>query len=466
MSCNPSEHLLRHRRDFLVASGLSFAGLLAPDLIEATGNESSVGKSTAKSTILIWLMGGASHIDTWDMKPEAPLEYRGEFQPMPTSAPGIELCEHLPLLAKQTHHVAVVRSVGHVNSPQNDHHTGYYYNLTGHCPEAGFNNSRQPESTDWPFIGSVVASRRKLHPYLPQLVTLPSQAGLVGARRPGQYAARLGVQHDPFYVHARHDRPMHFRAPTLELPKGLTAETVRDRRKLLEALDRAHRELDDSRRLDNYSKFQERAFSLIGSSKSKAAFDLTREPKGVLEKYGTSLNAMGLVLARRLVEAGVPFVTVFFQYDPKHVCGAWDTHADNFNCLSNFLLPDFDRAYAALLEDLHLRGMLDQTLVVVNSEMGRKPKIGDPRSGGPTGKGRNHWTHCMSVLLAGGGIRGGQTYGSSDKVGGYPEDTPVTPAHIAKTIYRAMGVHDLTAMDVDGRPFHLLEDGYPLTELF
>ena len=167
---------------------------------------------------------------------------------------------------------------------------------------------------------------------------------------------------------------------------------------------------------------------------------------------------------------GVPFVTVFFQYDPHHSnpCsgGSWDTHRDNFNCLSKFLLPDFDCVYAALLEDLHLRGLLDQTLVVVNSEMGRKPKIGDPRSGGPMGKGRNHWTHCMSVLLTGGGIRGGQTYGSSDKVGGYPEDKPVTPAHIAKTIYRAMGVYDLTAMDADGRPFNLLEEGYPLTELF
>ena len=467
MLCNPSEHLLPNRHDFLVAGGLGFCGLLAHDVLGASTTEQP--KRTAKSTILIWLMGGASHIDTWDLKVNAPLEYRGDFQPIGTSAPEIELCEHLPLMAKQAHHVAVVRSVGHVNSPQNDHHTGYYYNLTGHCPEPGFNNSRQPEPTDWPFIGSVVASRQKPHPYLPHCISLPDKAGAPGGRRPGQFAARLGIQHDPMYVYNGFDRPMDFQAPSLGLPAGITVEHMRDRRGLLNSLDRAERKLDHTRNLHNFSRLQEQAFSLINSRQSRDAFDLTKERESVRERYGKGLNAMGLLLARRLVEAGVSFVTVFFQYDPMlNRCsgGSWDTHWQNFRCLSEFLLPDFDRPYSALLADLEERGLLDETMVVVNSEMGRKPRIGDPRSDGVSGQGRDHWTHCMSVLLAGGGIQGGQVYGSSDRIGAYPEDMPVTPAHITKTIYRAMGVNDLEAVDAEGLPFQLLEDGYSLDTLF
>ena len=474
MICDPWDHLTPNRRDFLVASGLGFCGLLAPELLRAADTlKLPVGKqATAKSTILIWLSGGASHIDTWDMKPDAPSEYRGEFQPIKTSAPEIELCEHLPLVSKQAHHLAIVRSLGHADSPQNDHHAGYFYNLTGHCPEPGFNNSRQPLRDDWPYIGSVVGSRLEPHPYLPQLITLPRMAGEPGGRRPGQFAARLGVQHDPLYALGGHDRPAEFRAPSLGLPEGVTAVDMQDRAKLLKALDRAERELDHCRDIVEFSRLQEKALGLVSSPKAKEAFDLLKEPAAVRDRYGTTLNAMGLLLARRLVEAEVPFVTVFFDYEPEayknHGCqgGGWDTHWNNFGCLKDFLLPEFDRAYSALLDDLHQRGLLDETLVVVTSEMGRKPKIGDPRSGGPKGNGRDHWTHCMSTLLAGGGIRGGQTYGTSDRIGAYPEDKPVTPAHIAKTIYRAMGVHDLKGIDAAGRPFNLLEQGAPLTELF
>ena len=467
MPCNPSQHVLPNRHDFLVAGGLSFSGLLAQNAFGAPLTEQR--RRTANSTILIWLMGGASHIDTWDLKTRAPIEYRGDFNPIQTSAADIELCEHLPLLAKQAHHVAVVRSVGHVNSPQNDHHTGYYYNLTGHCPEPGFNNSRQPEPTDWPFMGSVVASGRTPHPYLPHCISLPDKAGLPGGRRPGQFAARLGVQHDPMYIYGGFDRPMDFQAPSLGLPADISIEHVKNRHRLLKSLDRAERELDHSRSVHNFSTLQEQAFSLINSKESRDAFDLTNEPTSVRERYGTSLNAMGLLLARRLVEAGVSFVTVFFQYDPMlNRCsgGSWDTHWQNFKCLREYLLPDFDRSYSALLADLDERGLLDETMVIVNSEMGRKPKIGDPRSNGVTGQGRDHWTHCMSVLLAGGGIQGGQVYGSSDRVGAYPEDKPVTPAHITKTVYRAAGVHNMEATDAEGRRFPLLQDGYSLDELF
>ena len=180
---------------------------------------------------------------------------------------------------------------------------------------------------------------------------------------------------------------------------------------------------------------------------------------------------MSMLLARRLVEAGVPFVTVFWKGDKEldKLCksgGGWDTHGNNFNCLKDRLLPEFDRPFAALLDDLHQRGLLETTLVLVTSEMGRKPKIGDPRSGGVGGAGRDHWTACQSVLLAGGGIRGGQVFGTSDKRAEYPADNPVAPEHIARTVFHAMGIDDLHAVDREGRPFHLMDEGRPLTELF
>lgn len=213
--------------------------------------------------------------------------------------------------------------------------------------------------------------------------------------------------------------------------------------------------------------------SLLMSSGTTSAFDLSQERPELLERYGSSINGTSLVLARRLVEAGVPFITVFWMGDEKTAdqrkCasgGGWDTHGNNFSCLKDWLLPEFDRGFSALVADLSERGLLDQTLLLVTSEMGRKPKIGDPRSGGPNGAGRDHWTHCLTDVLAGGGIQGGQHYGSSDRFAEYPEDKPVTPADITKTVYHAMGITDLTAYDNQNRPYALLDTGEPLTQLF
>jgi uncharacterized protein (DUF1501 family) len=194
------------------------------------------------------------------------------------------------------------------------------------------------------------------------------------------------------------------------------------------------------------------------------------EPESVRAKYGPGINSTSMLMARRLVEAGVPFVTVFWKGDKEldSLCksgGGWDTHGNNFHCLQQRLLPEFDRPFAALIADLHERGMLDETLLIVSSEMGRKPKIGDPRSGGASGAGRDHWTHCMSVLLAGGGVRGGQVYGSSDKLGEFPRDNPVGAEHIAQTVFHVMGIDDLTAVDREGRPLNLMDEGRALTEL-
>lgn len=469
-----------NRRVFLVASASGFAGMqfgrpsqLSADQVTNLLAEQSGSGGKAKSVILFFLCGGASHLDMWDMKPAAPAEYRGPFQPIRTSSPEIQLCEHLPKLAQQAHHLAVVRSVGStVNT--NDHHAGYYYNLTGHVPDQTFltlGNDRRPYGDDWPFVGSVVASRRPHHDALPNAITLPHMPSKAPYTRPGQFAARLGVQFDPLYVHGKVDKPLDFQSPSLVLAGDVTSEQMQSRQQLLERLDSARRDFESSPVERTWKQHQQRTLDLLLSSKATSAFDVGAEPESLRKRYGTSLNASSLILARRLVEAGVPFVTVFWKENEaiSKQCasaGGWDTHGDNFNCLKDHLLPEFDQAFSALIEDLSERGLLDQTLLLVNSEMGRKPKIGDPRSGGAGGAGRDHWTHCQTVLMAGGGINGGQSYGTSDRFGEYPEQNPITPADIAKTTYFATGIENLQASDLQGRPYNLLDEGKPIVELF
>ena len=464
------------RRSLLVASGVGFCGLDFKSIVAAPQVDSASRQRAAKSTILIFLQGGASHIDTWDMKPDAPAEYRGEFQPIETSAPGVLLCEHLPDTARQAHHIAVVNSVGDNGKSTADHHGGHYHHLTGHAPDATFFSlagNRKPYRDDWPYIGSVVAAKRPTHPYLPSNVWLPQKAVESGYVRPGQFAGRLGGQYDPVYVNGSLDNPLDFRVPSLTLDANVTVKRLESRRELLRALDESQRHFEQVSGVNQYTEHQQTAFRLLSSQQTKTAFQIQNEPLAIREKYGPTINSMSLLMARRLVEAKVPFITVWWSDDRKAhdslkcmSAGNWDTHGNNFFCLKNRLLPDFDRAYAALLDDLHQRGLLNDTLVVVTSEMGRRPKIGDPRSGGVGGAGRDHWLSCLSVLLAGGGIRGGQTYGSSDKRAEYPADKPVGPEHIAHTIYHAMGINDLSAVSADGQRFHLMEDGFPLTDLF
>jgi uncharacterized protein (DUF1501 family) len=461
------------RRAFLVAGAMSYFGIdLARGL--AASPAPNPRRTVAKSTIMIWLSGGASHIDTWDMKPEAPEEYRGSFKPISTSTPGIQVCEHLPHLAKQMHHLAIVRSLGDHRRGTGDHHAGYYYNLTGHAPDRTFHqllNARTPYATDWPSMAAVVASKRAPHPTLPSAITLPHKEGAPEYTRPGQFAARLGIEFDPVFVDGTREKPLDFAVPALTLSGDVSSDRLSDRRRLLQTLDASQRYVEDSALNRDYTVHQRKAFALLASQQTKAAFDLRQESVQTRERYGPGINSTSMLLARRLVEAGVPFVTVFWKGDKEldKLCksgGGWDTHGNNFNCLKDRLLPEFDRPFAALLDDLHQRGLLESTLVLVSSEMGRKPKIGDPRSGGATGAGRDHWTACQSVLLAGGGIRGGQVYGTTDKRAEYPDQNPVAPEHIARTVFHAMGIDDLHAQDREGRPFHLMEDGRALTELF
>ena len=471
---NPHQIPGLNRRAFLVASTVGVAGQpFAPSAEAKIGEESSNGRPTAKSTILFFLCGGASHIDMWDLKPEAPLEYRGPFQPIETSAPGVRLCEHLPLLAKQAHHIALINSVGAtVNT--NDHHAGYYHNLTGHVPDPTFlikGNDRTPYPDDWPFMGCVVASKRPQLSGMPNAVTLPHKPG-TPPHRPGQFAARLGVKHDPLYVFGRRDKPNEFQAPDLVLSADVSGKRFGLRTELLSHLDNGRRDLDQFAAAQTWNSQQERAISLLMSSATTTAFDISREKPETIERYGATINGMSLLAARRLVESGVPFVTVFWSEDDEKIAkkclsgGGWDTHGSNFSCLKDDLLPEFDRGFSALIEDLADRGMLDETLLMITSEMGRRPKIGDPRSGGVGGAGRDHWTHCLTDVLAGGGIRGGQTYGTSDRYAEYPASRPVTPADVTKTVYHAMGIDNLEAFDKQNRPFNLLDTGEPLVDLF
>ena len=463
-----------NRRTFLVASSVGVAGLTFGRAAQAeTAVKSASGRPTAKSTILFFLCGGASHVDMWDLKTEAPLEYRGPFQSIATSAPGVRLCEHLPLLAKQAHHIALINSVGAtVNT--NDHHAGYYHNLTGHVPDLTFltqGNNRTPYPDDWPYMGCVVAAKRPQRTGMPNAVTLPNKPG-TPPHRPGQFAARLGVKHDPLYVFGRRDKPTEFQAPDLALSADVPGKRFALRKELLSGLDDVRRDLDQFAAVQTWNIQQERAISLLTSAATTAAFDVSREKPETIARYGATINGMSLLAARRLVESGVPFVTVFWSEEDKAVAkkclsgGGWDTHGNNFACLKEDLLPEFDRGFSALVEDLSERGMLDETLLMITSEMGRKPKIGDPRSGGVTGAGRDHWTHCLTDVLAGGGIRGGQTYGTSDRYGEYPATRPVTPADVTKTVYHAMDIHNLEAFDNQNRPYNLLDEGKPLVELF
>lgn len=467
------------RRSLVVASAVGVAGFGFGQAIANAGQAKAeqtpaVGSGKARSTILFFLSGGASHLDMWDMKPNAPREYRGPFEPIATSAPGVMLSEHLPMLARQAHHLALLNSIGSTVST-NDHHAGYYYNLTGHVPDPTFlslGNSRTPYPTDWPYMGAVVASRRPSHPSLTNAITLPHMEGAPAYTRPGQFSAKLGIEFEPLYVDGTREAPLKFQAPALVLNDQVTTDRLTRRGTLLKDIDATRRQLDAYGNVQKWSQQQDRAMALLMASGTTEAFDVASEPDHVRQRYGESINGTSLLLARRLVEAGVPFVTVFWKGDEKAAdlrkCasgGGWDTHGNNFGCLKDDLLPQFDRGFSALVEDLAQRGLLDQTLLLVTSEMGRKPKIGDPRSGGVTGAGRDHWTHCLTDVMAGGGIQGGQTYGTSDRFGEYPSDKPLTPADVTKTVYHAMGVTDLQAFDTENRPYNLLAEGNAITEL-
>jgi hypothetical protein len=426
------------RRQFLTVGGLSLAGLLLPSLFEARANGNG-SAPRARSVIQLFMWGGPSQLETFDLKPNAPEGVRGLFQPIDTSVRGIRICEHLPLLAQRTQRFAILRSVTHTGV---NHGTSAYHMLTGRI-HATPGTLRHPTPTDHPSVGCAVKQFGRQPRDVPAYVALP----LVvrdgdGGEVPGQGPGVLGSRFAPFWALGDPTRP-DFSIDTLTLPDDLDSRRFRDRIGLRAALDQAVA----AEEVDGY---YEQAFRLLQSPTTQRAFQLTAEPDRVRDRYGWHPFAQSCLLARRLVEAGVPMITVYWNDGgPPGSLGNWDTHGNSFNLLKEHLLPPFDRALSALLDDLHDRGLLDETLVTWHGEFGRTPKINK-------NAGRDHWGFCQSVLMAGAGVRGGQVYGSSDSSAAYAAELPVSPDDLAATVFDRLGIDPNQELrDAQGRPVSL-----------
>ncbi len=463
------------RRELLRIGSLGWAGLTLPGILRAEAAAAGTARPRAKSCILFFLEGGPSHLDLWDMKPEAPAEVRGEFQPIDTSVPGVQVCEHLPMLARQMHHVAQVRSVHHKIV---DHNAGAYYALTGRSPVKGSGLIVKDEPDNFPPLGAVLAKLRPTEKALPPFVQLPDIMSNLGYDLPGQRSGFLGPAFNPFV--AGDPSAPGYTVPGLSRPDDVALERFLRRRSLRGELSAAGKPLDALPQVRAMATHYQKAYGLLSSPAAQAAFDLSDEPARVRERYGLpdrvdrsvearkfgGLPHLGqcMLMARRLIEAGVRLVTVCTG---RRIDQSWDTHRDHFPLLKKSLLPYTDRAFSALLEDMHQRGMLEETLVVAMGEFGRTPKLGQiTSSAGAAASGRDHWPHCYTVLFAGGGVKPGFVHGASDRMAAYPQQDPVTPEDIAATIYTALGIDPETRIiDHLDRP-HSVAIGTPIQALF
>lgn len=458
---------LIRRRDYLRAGAVSLLGLDLPSwfqMREAAQRAAAAevtNRPRAKACIFLFMWGGPAHQDTWDMKPLSPLEYRGEFQPIDTKVPGLQICEHLPMLAKRADKLAVIRSMTHDDV---DHTTATHYPLTGRgVPKRG-----GPIAEDWPSIGSVVGKlgygRGPLPPFVSMMPVVPNGAPRFVESSHGQGAGWLGPTFNPMRIDADGSKP-DYNVGDFSLQADVSETRSNQRRKLLESIDNQLSHLENDLRVSARSSHYERAYSLLSARGAVEAFDLSREPMEVRERYGMNVHGQSVLQARRLVEAGVPFVTVFWPNDGlTNVSVYWDTHNRNFIDLKTRLCPVTDQAFSALLDDLSDRGMLDETLIVWTGEMGRTPRVGQSVVGGAgAGRdGRDHWAGCFSSVLAGGGIQGGVVHGSSDRFAAYPASLPTNPKDLAATIYHCLGIDpELQLADHLGRPLTICE-GTPI----
>jgi hypothetical protein len=425
------------RREFLrLGGGLAVAGFLAPGLAAARPSaDRRTARSGARSCILVYLLGGPPHLDMWDLKPDAPAEVRGPFRPIATSLPGLRICEHLPRLARLAARYALVRSVSHNN---HNHTPMIYYTLTGRPVERPDqdNDVRPPQRADFPHLGAVLARFKEAPPGLPGYVAVPELAvrsSIKGEFKRTRELLRgggggfLGPLTDPLAVNGEPGTPE--AAPALGPPPDVPAERLERRAALLSVLERRGPALPAAQ---THGELRRQAVALTGAAGGAGrAFALDAEPPRLLDRYGRHRFGRALVLARRLAEAEVPMIAIHFN--EMTVCDGWDTHSKNFQALEGELLPMLDQGLSALLEDLEQRGLLGQTLVAVLGEFGRTPRINKDA-------GRDHWGLCQSVLLAGGGVKGGQVHGSSDRIGAYPASDPVDPADVHATLYHCMGL--------------------------
>ncbi len=454
------------RRDILRAGTIGLLGMSLPRLIAGQRAAQAANPNSlpirAKSTVLLFMWGGPAQQDTLDLKISAPKEIRGEFNPIATNVPGIEICEHFPLLAQRCDKLAIIRSMTHTDV---DHTTATSYLLTGQPPAIGSDLRK-----DWPNIGAVLArigrGKDPLPPFVQMRPKMPGDVPRFVEESHGQFAGWLGPTWDPLTIDARPDLP-DYRVGDFLLPEGIDGRRMDERRSLLGQVERRLDQLDQSGSLGTMSRHYSRAFDLLSSAVGKDAFDLNQESDAIRDRYGRNPHGQSVLQARRLIERGVPLVTIFWPNDGiKNVSVYWDTHSRNFIDLRDRLMPPADRALSTFLDDLSECGLLDETLVVWTGEFGRTPRIGQRNSDAGAGAdGRDHWPNCFSSILAGGGIRGGQVYGSSDRYAAYPATNPVKPVDLVATIYRQMGVPPgLELNDTLNRPF-VICPGNPIADL-
>ncbi len=462
------------RRNMLEAGAMSAFGLSIAELA-AWRLAAAETSAKPKAVIFIFLTGGPSQHDTFDMKPEGPADFKGEFNPIATRTPGIQICEHLPRLAQRSDRWALVRSLTH---SRNDHQQGTYVMLTGRSELPSSFRASQPQSIDWPSIAAIAGYSTKRRGIWPGSAVLPekivhSNAGVY----PGQFAGLLGSNHEPWFIEAT-DKPhayhaysgafpkylfnLHkgqpadkdnwrFEVPNLTLPEGMLETRSHSRLQLLEFVEQQQSELEATAAVADYDRIRQSAVSLLTDPTVRHAFDVRRADPRTLERYGDNSFGWSLLMARRLVEAGVSMVQINLGN-----FGTWDLHGNNFPLLKNYLFPPTDLAVSGLLDDLHESGLLESTLVVMAGEFGRTPKISHVAPEIYKYPGRDHWAPCQSVWFAGGGVRGGTVIGASDKNGAFPISEPQTPENFAATIYHALGIpRDALWHDLTGRPNHV-----------
>jgi hypothetical protein len=446
------------RRGLLKVGVAGFAGLDLPRWLRAS--EAPALRARAQHIIFLEQFGGPSHIDTFDMKPEAPDGIRGEFKPIASCTPGLNLTEHLPKFSKVLGRFAQIRSVNH---RMKNHNPATYYSLTGHA--APIDDIRLRDTQElYPAYGSTVARFAPVKdPAVPSFISYPYVLR-DGSVTPGQSASFLGKAFDPFFV-GGDPNSSSFRLPELSLPATLPLDRLDDRRGLLRMIDRQG-ELGWNETARGLDSFYDRALTMLASPRVKQAFDLSQEKAALRDAYGRTSYGQSCLLARRLVEAGVRFVTVYYSQSIGNSGngGGWDTHGENFVHLKNRLLPNTDNAVPTLIEDMASRGLLDETLIVWMGEFGRSPRVATTKQFGANG--RDHWPMCYTALFAGGGVTPGAIYGSSDRIGAYPATDPVSPDDLAATMFWALGIDPATEFyDTLKRPLRIAT-GEPVTAIF
>ncbi len=467
------------RRAALQAGSIGLLGLGMNHVEALRAVAAPSTEPVAKAAIYIFLSGGLGQHDSFDLKPDAPDTIRGAFNPIATKTPGIEICEHLPLLAQRSAKWSLVRTLTH---PTNGHSEGHHIMLTGRTQlPIGFSGNK-PQPTDWPCIASVAGDATVPRNNLPPAAVLPERLVHYSGRViPGQFAGIMGQRRDPWFIEAsgydpyqygaypeygfhHNDRKYQpnkkqYQAPNLTLPQGLSHVRLDKRLDLLRSVELQRRELDATANIATFDNYRQAAISLLTESRVQQAFDVVNAEPEVQDRYGRNMFGWSLLMARRLVEAGVNMVQVNLGNDET-----WDTHGNAFPHLKNNLFPPTDKGLSALLDDLDESGLLDSTLIVMAGEFGRTPKISLlPQHYEKPG--RDHWGAVQTVFFAGGGIQGGRVVGSSDKIGAYPATNPQKPENMAATIYRSLGIPATAAWQDDlNRPHHIYH-GEPIHEL-